>query len=303
MEEPSTALPAVSVEFSNARRGSRAPSRLLDERRRRAADLELHPLRHRRDALVVEQEEHVVARGGELRAGRRGEGHAAGALGDGQRDVALVHVVRVGGRARRDQRGLGDVGIGRVDVERGADLRAGRRARDRRAGALEEVGRLVDLGAVAVGAAVDVVAGGDHAAVWEQQRGGVVGAGFGLLGAERPGAGGGVPEVDLALRGIGGPLVAVSDPDAAADGDHRPVGQQHRVVVAAPDLHRRRRAPAQPGVCLVEDLGRGDGDVGGGRGRSRRCRAAQSASPASSRPSRPASGPPCPRAGRGPCSG
>ena len=34
---------------------------------------------------------------------------------------------------------------------------------------------------------------------------------------------------------------AVSDSDAAADGDHRAVGQQHGVVVAAPDLHRMRR--------------------------------------------------------------
>ena len=67
---------------------------------------------------------------------------------DGQLDVALVHVVGVGGRAGRHQHRAAHL-AGRADRELGAVADRGRRRGDRRARrAAEQVGRREDLGDV-----------------------------------------------------------------------------------------------------------------------------------------------------------
>ena len=102
------------------------------ERRRRRGGLgcvsEAHELRDRWDALVVQQEEHVVAGRGDVGARRRGEGDAAGALGDGRAGCSAGSCRwRAWSAPGATSVAPGDVGVGRVDVEAVADALRGRR--------------------------------------------------------------------------------------------------------------------------------------------------------------------------------
>ena len=109
-----------------------------------------------------------------------------------------------------------------------------------------------------------------HAPVGQQQRGRVIGAQLVLRRPEGPLPGGGVVELDVAVdRRVTGAPVAVQDPVAAADRDHRAVGQLHRVVVRAAVVQRRGGRPAGARVRLVEGLHAGQ------RGGACRCRAAR----------------------------
>ena len=142
-------------------------------------------------------------------------------------------------RGRRHQDGLRGVGRGLHRERVPVGDRRGRR-RDRRPRPLEQIRRLVDLGGVVGAPAVAVVAGRHHAAIGQQQRRRVVGAQLVLGRAERPLAGGGVVELDVAVdRRVPGAPVAVQDPVAAADRDHRAVRKLHRVVVGAAVVKRR----------------------------------------------------------------
>jgi hypothetical protein len=108
----------------------------------------------------------------------------------------------------------------------------------------EQVGRGEDFGVLGqvvdlVTGAADAAAGGEHAAVGEQQGGGVVLAGDGLGGEGRPLTGGGVPAlgvVDAAVH------VDQARPGrVAACGQHAPVREQGQVVLATTEGHRRAR--------------------------------------------------------------
>ena len=214
--------------------------------------VELDELRHRRDALRVHQEEHVVAGRGD-RGGRGGrDGEPTRRRGHGQRDQPLVHVVGVRRGAGGDQHGLRDVGVEGAHREGRAvgDL-VGRRA-DRRAGALEQVGRREDLDLVRLAAAAGraVVAGRDDPPVGQEERGRVVAARLDLGGQARPGVGRRVvaQRVEAGVdEGVGA---------VAADRDDRAVGREDAVGVAAGLGKRRPEAPAGAEVLGVEHLGR-----------------------------------------------
>ena len=172
---------------------------------------------------------------------RRRQLQAAGRRRHGQRHQPLVHVVRVGGRARRHQDGLGDVGVRGADGERRA---VGHRARGRgdpRPGALEQVGRREDLDLVALAAEVrrPVVPRRDDAPVGEEQRRRVVPALLGLGRERRPGVRGRVVAQRLLL---GGDVVLL---EVAPDRDDGAVRGQDRVGVAA--RLRQRSTPRPPG--------------------------------------------------------
>ena len=107
----------VTVEVAGGRRGGgrRRPERRLVGSR----GVDLDPARHRRHPGVVEQEEHVVARGRDV--GRRRGDHVDALTGEVvqhlELDVALVHVDAVGGRGRRHQHRPLDSGAGARDPE------------------------------------------------------------------------------------------------------------------------------------------------------------------------------------------
>ena len=178
---------------------------------------------------------------------------AAGGRRHRQGHQPLVHVVGVGGGARRDEHRLGDVAVRGADAERRPVRHRVRGRRDLGAGALEQVGRREDLDLVALAAAEvirAVVARRHDAAVRQEQRRRVVAPLLVLGRHRRPGVGGRV----VAQRLFLGEGVVVLE--VAPDGDHRAVRGQDRVGVAALLWERGARLPAGAQVRPVDHLDR-----------------------------------------------
>ncbi len=199
---------------------------------------------HRRDALAVDDEEHVVARRCEVRVRRSIDGQRAGTRGEVEELEALVHVQGMRDRRQPDQRDLGDSGRVRCGHLEARPVLSRRGCRcDHRAGALEEVGRRVDLCVALVDrhrAGQGAAAGHQHAAVGEQHRGGVVEPAVLERVDGRPRLGVGIPDLG---REDGVRDVAAVGPVAAAARQHRPVGKQRQRVVGAAVGHRRGLSP------------------------------------------------------------
>ena len=162
-------------------REGRAVRRLCQHDGRRRVILDADHARDRRHTVRVEDEEHVGPRWGDVGIGRRGGGDARRAGSERQRDIALLHVVRVGDSAEADESHLANGRwVGRRDLDRHAVGRSRRRRADggtgrERAVGLEEVGRREDLrvlGQIAdlVAGAADPAAGRQHAPVGQQER-------------------------------------------------------------------------------------------------------------------------------------
>ena len=210
-------------------------------------------LRDRWHPRAVLDDQEVVARRCYTAIGRCGHRERAAAGREGQRHIALVLVEGVGRRSVADQGDRADRGgIHRADAEARAKADRGRRGGDRRPGALEQVGRRVDLRTKTPGG---LTARHEHAAVVEEHRRGVVHPGFGHGCDGRPGLGGRVP--DLGVEHGLGLVIARAGP---AQGDGRPVGEDREVHPAPREVERRNRPPRRRGSIHVDE-----GDMGQGR--------------------------------------
>ena len=221
---------------------------------------------------------------------------------------ALTHVHAVGDGARSHQHGAGGRLTARIHAHRElvAPGECAGMLLDARTLPDVERGRRVDLGGVeardrASGHRVVVIAGGEHPAVGEQERGRVIGAILDLRRTQPPSLGLRVEDLDLATHSgwIHRPVAGGSrDSHTAAHRHHRAVGQQDRVVVGPIDLEAWSGRPAGGRVPVVERLDRGRSE-GASRSRPppRGCR--RSSSPSRIRRARRIAAPRCRRHGYG----
>ena len=267
-------------------RGAAGARRWAPARRRRRDELD--PARDRRGPGGVDGEQHVVAGRCERGVGR--EPHVdrlPGRPGDLQLHVPLVHVGGVRDGRGGDEHGAGGV-AGREPQPRdvavvGAPRRLADHGPRRRVVAVEEVRRRIELAFVdravrrgpRVGQVADVpvvVAGRQHAPVWEQRGHRVIGAPLGLRRPEPPCVvGAGVQQLDalerLVAAGVGvlrprvqGGVPAGRDARGAgacpaADRGERAVGQDHDVAVGARDVQRRTSGEAaQRGAAAATSI-------------------------------------------------
>ena len=141
---PAVAAPAPAVAAPAAAR--RAPAGKDRRAGRRRGGVEGHHLRVRGHAVGADRERHVHAGRCDVGVGRRRRAKDAGAGGEREGDVALLHVDGVvtapATNAAADRRGVGvgDLERGGVGVLAGVEVRVGRDA-SRRSVLPEQVGR------------------------------------------------------------------------------------------------------------------------------------------------------------------